>query len=60
MVAADRDDLPLDAALPKNERPVVYVFVPALPLTSSGKPDRVAIREALLKRWREEAAPRAD
>ena len=60
MVAADGQDLPLDAALPKNERPAVYMFVPALPLTSSGKPDRVAIREALLKRWREEAAPRAD
>ena len=58
MVAADRDDLPLDDALPKNERPVLYLFVDALPLTASGKPDRRAIRETLLRLWRQDC-PRA-
>lgn len=41
----------LASLLQKNELPVMIRFLEALPLTASGKPDRVRIREELNK-WR--------
>ena len=49
MVVADDDSHPLAPRLPKNELPALYVFVPQLPLTASGKPDRMLIRQQLLE-----------
>lgn len=48
MVVANGDTLSAAPDLPKNELPAFYVFVRQIPLTASGKPDRVRIREMLL------------
>ena len=50
MVVVDGDALPADPPLPKNELPALYAFVRQIPLTASGKPDKVLIREMLLRR----------
>ena len=47
MVAAEPGVRTLEPALPKNELPVLYHFVDALPMTASGKPDRQKIKEVL-------------
>ena len=49
MVVAEERVNGLDLSVPKNEIPVMFRFVESLPMTSSGKPDRQRIREALLQ-----------
>ncbi len=48
MVVADADVKTLSPNLPKNELPAFYSFVERIPLTASGKPDRVLIREMMM------------
>lgn len=50
MIIADGDVLSCAPDLPRNELPALYVFVRQIPLTASGKPDRVLIRELLAAR----------
>ena len=47
MVVAEDGVREIHPALPKNELPAVCMFVSALPMTSSGKPDTLRIREVL-------------
>lgn len=51
MVVGEADETALHALLHKNEWPAGILFVDALPLTGSGKPDKQKIREVLLV-WR--------
>lgn len=51
MVVGDADEAALHALLHKNEWPAGILRVDALPMTSSGKPDKPKIREVLLA-WR--------
>ncbi|MBQ2953736.1 MAG: acyl--CoA ligase [Clostridia bacterium] len=52
MVVADGEARTLTPDLAKNECPVLYAFVSRIPLTASGKPDRVLIRDMLSARRR--------
>ena len=51
MVVGEVDEAALHVLLHKNEWPAGILYVDALPLTGSGKPDKQKIREVLL-RWR--------
>ena len=52
MVVADPGVTSVDVPMPKNEIPVLYEFVDAIPTTPVGKPDKQKVREMLLKRMR--------